>query len=31
VAAPQLGISHHVTEEFVPVPTPVDTNAPPLR
>ena len=29
VAAPLLGISHHVTEDLVPVPTPVDTNAPP--
>ena len=28
VSAPPLDISHHVTEEFVPVPTPVD-NAPP--
>ena len=29
LSAPPLDISHHVSEELVPVPTPVDTNAPP--
>ena len=28
VSAPLLDISHHVSEVLVPVPTPVDTNAP---
>ncbi len=29
VSAPPLDISHHVTEDLVPVPTPMDNNAPP--
>ncbi len=29
VSAPPLDISHHVTKDLVPVPTPMDNNAPP--